>query len=118
MASGTVETICFQDKIPVILNISVELETYIKGHHVYKEVWNPEAGGKLNVLMKPDKCVDKFAVCVEKDQTLVGHLKEENSGKFANKNFYFIRSDTYCNCYAEVSGKRHNLKVGEGLKVP
>ena len=54
MASGTVETICFQDKIPVILNISVELETYIKGHHVYKEVWNPEAGGKLNVLMKPD----------------------------------------------------------------
>ena len=41
MASAAVETICFQDKIPVILNTSLELETYIKGHHVYKEVWTP-----------------------------------------------------------------------------
>ena len=38
MASATVETICFQDKIPVILNTSLELETYIKGHRIYKEV--------------------------------------------------------------------------------
>ena len=39
MASATVETICFQDKIPVVLNTSLELESYIKGHHVYVEVW-------------------------------------------------------------------------------
>ena len=38
MASATVKPICFQDEIPVILNISLELETHIKGHHVYKEV--------------------------------------------------------------------------------
>ena len=47
MASATVEAICFQDKIPVILNASLELETYINGHHVYKEVWTPEVGEKL-----------------------------------------------------------------------
>ena len=118
MASATVETIYFQDEIPVILNKSLELEKYIKGHHVYKEVWTPEVGEKLNVLMEPDNRVDKFAVCVEKDQTVVGHLKKGDSGKFAKTIFYFLRSDTYCNCYAEVSGKRCNLKDGEGLQVP
>ena len=59
--------------------------------------------------MKPDDCVDKFAV---------SHLKKGNSGKFAKTNFYFLRSDSYCNYYAEVSGKRHNLKDGEGLQLP
>ena len=38
--------------------------------------------------------------------------------QFAKTIFYFLRSDTYCNCYAEVSGKRCNLKDGEGLQVP
>ena len=66
MATATVETICFQDEIAVILNTSLELEMHINGHHVYKEVWIPEVGEKLSVLMEPDNRVDKFAVCVEK----------------------------------------------------
>ena len=123
MASATAETTCFQDEIPVILNTfnfkqSLELETYIKGHHVYKEVWTPEVGEKLNVLMERDNLADKFAVCVKKDQTVIGHLKKGDSGKFPKTIFYFLRSDTYCKCYAEVSGKRRNLKDGKVLQVP
>ena len=87
MASATVETICFQDEIPVILNASLELETYIKRHHVYKKVWTPEVGKKLNVLMELDNRIDKFAVCVEKDQTVVGPLKKGDSGKFERRFF-------------------------------
>ena len=112
MASAAVETICFEDEIPVILNTSLELETHIKGHHVQKEVWTSEVGEKLNILMEPDNRVDKFGVCVEKDQTVVGHMKKGQSGKFAKTIFYFLRSDTYCNCYAYISGKRCNLKDG------
>ena len=115
MASATVETIYFQDKIPVILSTSLELETYIRGHRIYKEVQTPEVGENLNVLIEPDNRVDKFAVCVEKDQTVVGHLKNRESGKFAKTIFYFLRRDSYCNCYAEISGKRCNMKDGEGL---
>ena len=106
MASATVETICFQDKIPVILNTSLELELFIKGHHVYIEVWALEVGKKLNLLMEPNNLVDKFAVCVEKYQTVVDHLKKRDSGKFAKMMFYFLRRDAYCNCFVEVSGKR------------
>ena len=96
IASTPVETICFQDQIPIILNTSLELETYIKVHHAYKEMRSWEVGEKLNLLMEADNCVDKFAVCVEKDQTVVGHLQKGDSGKFAKTIFYFLSSDTYC----------------------
>ena len=96
MASATVEIICFQDEIPVILNTSFELEAYVKGHHVYKELWTPEGEEKLNIMMEVDNRVDKFSICVAKDQTVVGHSKEGDSGKFAKTIFYFLRSDTYC----------------------
>ena len=68
--------------------------------------------------MEPDNRVDKFANCVEKDQTVVGYLKKGDSGKFAKTILYFLRSDTYCNSYAVVSGKQCSLKDGEGLQVP
>ena len=118
MASAIVETICFQDKIPVILDTSLELELFIKGHHVCIEVWTLEVGKKLNLLMEPDNLVDKFAVCVEKYRTVIDHLKKRDSGKFAKMMFYFLRRDAYCNCFSEVSGKRWNFKDGEALQVP
>ena len=81
------------------------------------EVWTPEVGKKFNVLMEPDNRVDKFAVCVEKDQAVVGHLKKGDFGKFAKTIFYFLRSKAYCNYYTEVSGTRYNLKDRERLQV-
>ena len=84
---------------------------------MYK-VWIAEVGKKFNVLMEPDNRVDKFSVCVEKDQAVVGHLKKGDSGKFAKTIFYFLSSNGYCNCYTKVSGTRCNLKDGEGLQVP
>ena len=53
--------------------------------------------------MEPDSRVDMFAVCVEKDQTVVGHLKKGDSVKVAKTIFCFLKNFTYCNCYAEVS---------------
>ena len=102
MASAAVETICFQYEIPVILNTWIrnvyQRSSCLQG----KEVWTPEMGEKPNVLMEPDNCVDKFSVFVKKHQTVVGHLKKGDPAKFAKTIFYFLRSDTYCNCYAEV----------------
>ena len=103
MACATVEAVCSHDEILVILNTSLELKTYIKGHHVYKEVWTPEVGDKLKVLMEPENCVDKFAVCVEKDIRQWLLIWKGYSEKFAKTIYYFLRSDTYCNCFAEVS---------------
>ena len=110
MASITANRICFQNEIPIILTTCLEIQTYIKGHHVYKDIWAPEIGEQLKVRIEPDFCVDKCAVCVEKDKKVVGHLKKGESGKFAKIIFYFLRSDPYSSCIATISGKRCNLR--------
>ena len=35
----TTEIICLQDELPMVLITSLDLETFIKGHHVYKDSW-------------------------------------------------------------------------------
>ena len=91
---------------------------YGQRRHVFREIWTAEVKVKLNLLMEPDNRVVKFAVRVKKDQKVVGHLKQgDNSGKFAKTVFYFLRGDTYCNGYPEVSEERCNLGDGEGLQI-
>ena len=64
-------------------------------------------------------CVDKFAVCFGIDRNnVVGHLKEEASGKYVKTILYFLRSDNYLNCIARVSGNLCNLKDEKGLQTP
>ena len=69
--------------------LNLKLETLIKGHHVYRDIWTPKLGEELKVRIEPDNHVDKFAVCVKKEGKIVGHLKKGASGKFAD---YFLFS--------------------------
>ena len=45
--------------------------------------------------MEPEKVMDKYAVAVINNDTLVGHLMKGESGKFAKTIFYFLRSDKF-----------------------
>ena len=114
MGSVTLENICFQDKISAILTICLELETYIKFHHGYKEIWTPELGEQLSVRMEPDNRVGKFSVWVENDQAVGGHSKKWRALQEISDS---LRSDTLFSCYAKVLGKRCSLKDGERLEV-
>ena len=49
----TIEIICLQDALPIALITSLDLETFIKGPHVYKDIWSPKQGEQLDVLMEP-----------------------------------------------------------------
>ena len=72
----TTEIICLQDEVPVVLITSLILETFIKGHHVYKDIWTPKQGEQIDVLMEPDNQMEKFAVCVKINEKIVGNLKK------------------------------------------
>ena len=61
----TTELICLPNELSIVLITTLNLETFIKGHHVYKDIWTPKQGEQLDVLMKPDNRMDKFAVCVK-----------------------------------------------------
>ena len=102
----TTETICIQDELPITLITSVDLETFIKGHHIYKSIWPPQLD---EVSTEPDNPVGKFAVAVKKNPNIVGHLKKGKTGRLAK---------TFSKCHAKVTWKRCNLGDGDGLQVP
>ena len=114
----TTEIICLQDELPIVLITTLDLETFIKGHHVYKDIWTPKQGKQLGVSMEPDNQMDKFAVCVKIIEKIVGHLKKGTSGRFTKTIFYFLRSDAYSSAWAKVTGKKCNLGDGERIQVP
>ena len=72
----TTETICIQDELPITLITSIDLETFIKEYHIYKNIWTPQLDELLEVSTEPDNPVAKFAVAVKKNQNIVGHLKK------------------------------------------
>ena len=43
------------------------LETKIKGHHVYKDIWTPIVGEKLEVRAEPENPVKK--ICCVRQKT-------------------------------------------------
>ena len=49
------------------------------GYHVYKVVWKPTIGKKLQADQELDNEADKFVVKVVKSNEIVGHLPREYS---------------------------------------
>ena len=98
------------DKIEIVLHSTLY-------RHVYKDNWTPVMNEKLAALMEPDNEVDKYAVCVKKENVVVGHLPLRKNGKFAKMIFYFQRADQYATCEVIVTGKTTNLGDGDGMHV-
>ena len=67
---------------------------------------------------EPDNPMDKYAVCVKKENKIVGHLPLGKSGKFVKTIFYFLRADEFSSCKIIVTGKPVNLGDGKGMEVP
>ena len=78
-----------QNEIKVIAARDFEMVSYLKGYHVYKKLWNPLIGELLSCERERDNPMDKYAVCIKKENKIVGHLPLGKSGKFAKKNILF-----------------------------
>ena len=50
-----------------------EMESCVQGYHVYKDIW-PAMIGDLLCEREPFNVVDRYAVAVLKDDTIVGHI--------------------------------------------
>ena len=107
-----------QNEIKVIVTRNFEMVSYVKGYHVYKTLWNPLIGEFLLREREPDNPIDKYAVCVKKENKIVGHLPLGKSGKFAKTIFYFLRAYKLISCKIVVMGNPVNLSDDEGMQVP
>ena len=93
------------DLIPVIVKASTEIDTYVKGYHVYKNIWWTTVNEELETEMEPDNVMDKYAVCVKINTSIVGHIPLGKHGKLAKTTFYFLTADQDAKCKVAITGK-------------
>ena len=53
---------------------SVEIDSFVRGVHAYKDIWELREGEVLVLKREPDNIEDKFAVAVMKSGAVVGHV--------------------------------------------
>ena len=88
---------------------SMEVESVVRGHHVYKSVWTPVSGEELAVTPEVKNSHDRYVVAVLKNGEVVGHIPRELSRTF----YFFLKHSGEISCV--ITGKR---KYGVGLEVP
>ena len=77
------------EEIPIVIMTNFDINSFVKGYHEYKSIWTPKIGEILSTEREPGNLVDKYAVCVKKENEIVGHLPLGKDGKFAKTVFYF-----------------------------
>ena len=83
----------------------LEVNSYIRGYHVYVDIWAPTVGESLLVKPEPTNPNDKKAVAVLKDATIVGHVPKN----LAPRLFLFLRRDVN-KAFAEVTRERESTE--------
>ena len=108
------------DLIPAIIKASTEIDTYVKGYHVYKNIWKPTVNEELETKMEPDNVMDKYAVCVKKNTSIVVQLVVHlvKTGNLRKMTFNFLRADQDAECKVVITGEEVNLGDGDGMQVP
>ena len=56
----------------------------VRGYHVYNDVWEAAAGETLVCVREPRNAYDRYAVAVEKDGRIIGHLPFSFIRRFAS----------------------------------
>ena len=90
---------------PFLLCYKTEVTSVIRGHHVYKEVWDATIGEMLEAASdkrEEAREYDKYAVGLYKKDLLVGHIPIEISSLC----FHFINQDPENKIKAVITGKR------------
>ena len=52
--------------------------------------------------MAPEIPTDKYAVCVENNGNVVGHLTKKNNGRFSKTIFFFLRAGECGSCKVRI----------------
>ena len=60
---------------PIYIDLAVaEFNSFIRGYHIYSQIWDPAFGEVLILEREPNNAVDSSAVAVKKEHKTVGHV--------------------------------------------
>ena len=107
-----------EHSIPIIITSDIMAKSFLKGYHAYIDLWKPFINEGLTTAMEPNNVVDKYAVCVKKNNVIVGNVPLGKDGRFAKMIFYFLRADRYAECKVIITSKEVNLGNGKGMQLP
>ena len=83
------------------------VESVLRGHQIYKSIWNPIIGEDLDACRELESVHDRRAVSIKKSGAIVGHVPREISRVLGR----FISHCGNVSC-------RGRRKLGHGLEVP
>ena len=64
--------ICLQDELPIVLITTLDLKTFIKGHHVYKDIWRGQKNDSRKRMFEITEVRVKSDFCKE----VLGNVQE------------------------------------------
>ena len=102
------------EEIPIVVTTNFDADSFVKGYHEYKRIWSPNI---VSTVREPGNLLNKYAVCVKKENEVVGYLPFGKDGKFAKTVFYFLRADEYDSRNVLITGKPVNLGDRDGMQV-
>ena len=85
----------------------LEIKSFVRGFHAYKDIWTPEEGERFNLIREPENINDKYAVSVLKDGLIVGHVPYNLAPRISQ----FLKRDIN-KAFAEVKSKPINRGAG------
>ena len=89
---------------------STQINSFIRGYHVYKEDWAPTTGEQLILRREPSNPKDHYAVSVLKEEQIVGHVPFNISNTVSQ----FLRRAGNTG-FAEVTGHYVNQGADYGV---
>ena len=97
-----------------ILSDCFEMESCIRGHHIYKDIWTPVVDEELSCRREEGNISDPYAVAFIKSGVIVGHVPRRIS---ATCNLFMQRGGAVM---CKVTGlRRYSSDLPQGsLEVP
>ena len=53
---------------------SLSIDSVIRGHHIYKDIWTPFIGEQLDLQRELNNAYDRYAVTIIKKDEIVGRV--------------------------------------------
>ena len=100
------------EELPIVTIDRFEFVSNVKTYPVYQSIWVPKIDETLSTEREPDNPKDKSAVCIKKNECIVGHLPLAKTDNFVKTIFYVLRVEKYSICEVEITG--NPVTLGDG----
>ena len=118
-AREVLKTITEEAPILIIVNNDTgifQLESYVRGYHVYMNIWNATINDYLQCKIEENNQLDPSAVALLHDNCLEEKVVG-NGPIHLSKIFHRFLKLPFCSILAFVTGKRVNRSAGDGLEI-